>query len=142
MNTNIKEEEIIEIFERYNNVEDFEKIKNDKNKNQIFKYLIPNNLLYDFFILNCDLKKDDNIFIFNKESYKRAVLNKSINLFLKIVKPFYHNSKQYYIDRCNSYKNFVTILRQLFKLKKISFENKVRYFRSMHEIEYHIYDLL
>lgn len=139
MNNIVKNNEYIKIFNKYNNINDFQKIKNDKNKNQIFKYLIPNKLLYDFFILNCET--NNNNFIFNKESYKRSILNKSLYHFLQIVKPFYHNSKQYYVERCNSYKNFVTILRQLFKVKKINFENKVRYFRSLHEIEYYIYDL-
>ena len=104
-------------------------------KNQNIKNKIPLNILYDFICKNAE-ECETNKFLINKEFYKRSKLNNSLNIFLKTLKEYYHISKQTYIDKCDNYKKFLTIIRQLCKYFDISYENKVAYFTSNYEKQY------
>ena len=104
-------------------------------KNQNIKYQIPLYVLYDFLCKNSE-RIDSMQFCINKEFYKRSKLNKSLKIFLETLRPYYHISKQEYIDKCDNYKKFLTIIRQLCKYFQVNYENKVTYFTSNYEKNY------
>ena len=105
--------------------------------NQIFKRLIPNQLFFDFLDKICN--KTEKYYIFNNESYKRAVLNNSIDEFIEECKPCYHISKRFYLERKMSLGNLTTVVRQICKNNKITFTSKIKYDKSDYSINYFIY---
>jgi hypothetical protein len=109
-----------------------------KIKHQIFKYHVPIQLLGEIFNELCDYISDQE-FVFNKESYKRANMNNIIPLYLDKLLPYYHTSKQTYIEQCGSYKTLSTIIRQLCNLHNIKYKQEMKYVFSEYEIIYRIF---
>ena len=104
---------------------------------QTFKSPINKNILFDFLEKICE--KREKYFVFDLSSYKRGELNKENELFLELVKPYYHTAKQFYIERKISYSRLCTIIRQICKFNSISFTTKVLYSKSKYNIPYYIY---
>lgn len=104
---------------------------------QIFKKDISKDFLFDFLEKCCTIQK--NKYIFNKSSYKKAQLLELITLFCSNLKPYYYKSKQHYLERNMSYKNVITIIRQLCKFTKIPFTSNIAYSKSKYEITYYIF---
>ena len=75
---------------------------------QLFKEPIPLEILFDFLSKVCE--KEHSYYKFNSDAYKRANLDDTLSLFLEKIKPYYHIAKRKYVDRKQSYSNFVTIL--------------------------------
>lgn len=105
--------------------------------NQIFKSSPPIHILFDL----CDkiCSKNNNFYIFNNNSFKKINLLKLLDNFLKAIKPYYHESKKYYVDRKITFSNFNTILRQICKINNIAYVNSLKYINGSYEITYHIY---
>ena len=61
-----------------------------------------------------------------------------LNKFYDSLKPFYFNSKLFYLERDKTYKNFITILRQITKYHHIPYTSKIIYLKSTYEIKYFI----
>ena len=104
---------------------------------QIFKADIPNDIIYEF--IKKYGEEGTNNYIISKNSYKKANMNSDIDDFYKKLKEYYYTSKLFYIERKKSYKNFVTIIRQICKHNKIPFSSKIYYANSNYEIKYFIY---
>ena len=104
---------------------------------QTFKSPINKNILFEFLEKICE--KREKYFVFDLSSYKRGELNKENELFLELVKPYYHTAKQFYIERKISYSRLCTIIRQICKFNSISFTTKVLYSKSKYNIPYYIY---
>ena len=106
---------------------------------QIFKNKIKNEDLYDFLQNVCD--KNDNYYLFNLDAYKRCNLSDSklLNEFLEKIKPFYHDSKKFYVERKMTYTKFCTILRQICNVNSTMFTSKIIYNKSQYYIIYYIY---
>jgi len=104
---------------------------------QTFKSPINRSILFEFLEKICE--KRDKYFVFDLSSYKRGELNNENELFLEIVKPYYHTAKQFYIERKLSYSRLCTIIRQICKFNSISFTTKVLYSKSKYNIPYYIY---
>lgn len=104
---------------------------------QTFKTHINKNVLFDFLEKICE--KRDKYFYFDLSSYKRGELNSENDLFLEIIKPYYHIAKQFYIKRKNTYSGLCTIIRQICKYNSISFTTKIVYSKSKYNIPYYIY---
>ncbi len=109
---------------------------------QVFKNYFPKDILFELLENFCDksTNKDyDNYYEFNNTSYKKAKYeNEKLNNFYKAIKPYYHNSKKFYVDREKNYKNFVTIIRQICKFLKITYKSKIKYRNSSYSIIYFI----
>ncbi len=101
---------------------------------QIFKSSVPNLTLYDF--LEHVAKKEDDKYIFDLNSFKKAVYHNSIPTFINNIRDCYHKSKQFYVDRKQTYTTFVTILRQICKNNNIPYNAKIIYERSFYYIVY------
>ena len=110
---------------------------------QVFKNYFSKNILFDFLDSCCDKSKEkeyDKYYEFNNISFKKAKFEKKdLDLFYKSIKPYYHNSKKFYVDREKTYKNFITIIRQICKLLKITYKSKIKYRNSSYSMIYFIY---
>ena len=103
---------------------------------QIFKQNVPNESLY--ILLDSICVKNDKYYILNHSSFKKGVFNDAIKLFIDACKPFYHISKQKYLDRKLTYNNFTTILRQICNFNKINYTSQIKYDNSTYDIIYYI----
>lgn len=104
---------------------------------QIFQNNFPKNIFFDFLSLYCDVNNKQ--YIFSKESFKRIKLDKKEISFCDNLKKYYFPSKHHYLEREKSYKNFVTIIRQICKYHHIPFTSNIKYSKSKYEIKYFIY---
>jgi hypothetical protein len=105
--------------------------------NQTFKKQFPNELLLE--LLNSVCNNNDKCYIINNDSYKRGILNNSITEFLDKCKPFYHLSKQKYLERKLTYNSFTTVLRQICNFNKITYTSQIKYDKSNYNIVYYVY---
>lgn len=105
---------------------------------QIFKESFDKNILFDF-IEKFSEKQNNDGYLFSKIGFKKAKFQKEIKPFCDKIKEFYYASKKKYIDRKMTYKNFVTIIRQICKYHHIPFTSAIKYQNSNYEIQYFIY---
>ena len=101
---------------------------------QLFKNHVPLDILISF-LNSCT----DEKYTFGRDAYKKSCINGSLDCFLNKLKDFYFSSKQYYVNRKMSYKNIVTIIRQVCKHLNIPYTSKILYGKSSYEIIYYIY---
>ncbi|MDC0141979.1 hypothetical protein OAI84_00095 [bacterium] len=103
---------------------------------QIFKTKVDLNILTDF--LNKHAIKLEKYYLFNKVSYKKARMFNELQIFYDKILSNYFNCKQKYITRKKTYKNCITVVRQICKSHCIPFTSKLIYRKSTYEIEYYI----
>jgi hypothetical protein len=104
---------------------------------QIFKYAYPKSDFFLFLEKFCEL--NNNQYVFSKESLKRIKIEKDELEFCENLKKYYYKSKYYYLERDKTYKNFITIIRQICKFHHIPFTSNIKYSKSKYEIKYFIY---
>ena len=104
---------------------------------QIFQTSYPKNSFFEFIDKFCD--KNNNQYIFSKEAFKRIKLEEQAEPFCQDLKKHYYKSKRHYLEREKTYKNFVTIIRQICKYHHIPFTSDIKYSKSKYEIKYFIY---
>lgn len=105
--------------------------------NQIFKKNFPSENLFSFLERVCE--KNEKCYIFNNCSYKKAQLTDELNPFLETCKPYYHLSKQKYIDKKMNYNKFMTVLRQICNHNTIKYTSEIKYEYSTYNIYYYFY---
>ena len=105
--------------------------------NQIFKKSIPKEILFEF--LESNSKKNKDNYDFNNYYFKKSKINNTLLNFLNNIESYYHISKKKYINRDHTYKNILTILRQICKFNHISFCSKIKYINNTYDIIYYIY---
>lgn len=105
-------------------------------KSQIFKKIIPVDVLFEF--LNKICNQENNCFILNIDSYKKGTYDNTINSFIENIKDYYHISKKFYIERKLNYTNFANIIRQICKSNEIEIKNTIKYYKCDYNIEYYI----
>ncbi len=104
---------------------------------QIFKTTPPKKILFDF--LEAVSEKTKNKYIFSKATFKKGQLEDKINPFCNRLQEHYYTSKEFYVTRNMTYKNFVTIIRQMCKYHHIAFTSVMKYNKSKYEIIYSIF---
>ena len=104
---------------------------------QILKSKVPNEIFFDFLDKICSKQK--KFYIIDDISFKKAMYNNIIDDFYDTVKPFYFNSKKYYLTREKTYNYFTTIIRQICKKNAIPFTSNIKYCNSKYNIRYFIY---
>ena len=104
--------------------------------NQNFKTLPPYSILMTLLHYCIDNKQ---YFICNYESYKRLLFHDKYDKILEALRPHYHTSKQFYIDRKLTYTSFTNILRQLCKIYNKTYTWKVKNTLGKTFLEYYIY---
>jgi hypothetical protein len=104
---------------------------------QIFKQPIQNEMIFNLLEKICI--KEKNCYIFNNIAFKKGMYNNILFDFVVSCIPYYHKSKQHYLEKKITYKSFATILRQICNHNKIRYKNKISYSNSNYEIIYYIY---
>jgi hypothetical protein len=105
-------------------------------KSQLFKSPFPKVILYDF--LDKIALKTDKYYLINTISYKKALFKELINPFIEQCRPYYHNSKQKYLNKVTTYKSFITIIRQICNYQMITYTSQIKYDKSEYDILYYI----
>ena len=105
--------------------------------NQTFKKEIPKEMLFELLQNVCI--KNDKYFTFNNDAYKKGVFTNLITEFLEKCKPYYHLSKQKYLERKLTYNSFTTILRQICNFTKVTYTSVIKYDKSSYNIIYYVY---
>lgn len=105
---------------------------------QIFKKHIDGGFFFEF-INKYAKKKNNNEYIFNHISYKKANYNNDTQKLISHLLEHYHKSKQFYLTRNMNYKNFVTIIRQVCNYLCVPYTSKILYSNSKYNINYVIY---
>ena len=105
---------------------------------QIFRKLVPIQIVYDLLDNVCNNEFSEKYYIFNISSYKKLCYNNIDVEFLSIITPYYYASKMFYIERQHTYKSFCTIIRQICKLNQIKIITKTTYYNSSYYNDYHI----
>jgi hypothetical protein len=105
--------------------------------NQLFKQVIPNNILFD--LLDSICVKNEKYYIFDANSFKKGLFNGEIDIFVQNCKIYYHKSKQKYLERKITYNNFTTILRQICNFNKITYTSQIKYDKCTYNILYYIH---
>ena len=103
--------------------------------NQIIKSDISSSIIIDFIIQNC--RKEDEEYVSDKAVFKKMYQNGALEEFMELIKPYYFDSKKFYVERTLNYKNYNTILRQVTKNANISSRKRIRYFHNSYEIIYY-----
>ena len=101
---------------------------------QLFKSNINKIVFLNFLTSICEV--NENEYIFNNESFKKANLFKLIEPFIDICRNHYHKSKLKYINRKMTYNSLINVLRQIAKCHKINYKTNIKYFKSNYNIEY------
>ena len=105
---------------------------------QLFKENIRINILYDFLEKICIKDEVNKLYIFSKAAFKKAEIYNLLINFKEVIKPYYHTSKQYYVDRDLSFIRFTTIIKQICNSNNIEIISKIVYNKSKYEMEYYI----
>ena len=105
---------------------------------QLFKENIPMTILYDFLEKICVKDSINHWFIFSKSAFKKAEIYDLIIKFKTVIKPYYHTSKQYYVERNLTFIRFTTIIKQICHLNNKEITSKIIYNKSKYEMEYYI----
>lgn len=103
--------------------------------NQIIKSDISSSIVIDFIINNC--RKEGEEYVSDKAVFKIMYQNGILVDFIEKIKPFYFDSKKFYVERTLNYKNYNTILRQITKNANIPTRKKINYFHNSYEIIYY-----
>lgn len=104
---------------------------------QIFRSSVPNEILFDF--LEKIAFKTDKYFLFDMNAFKKMLFYNYHTEFCDTIKPYYHTSKQFYLERKMEYNTIITIIRQICKNNNIMFTTKIKYNKSIYNINYFIY---
>lgn len=104
---------------------------------QIFKENIPPAILFELFEKIC-LKTDKYYFV-DQNAFKKMHFHNLKEDFVKDITPYYHTSKQFYVDRKMTYNSFTNIVRQICKSNAIMFNSQLKYNESKYTIDYFVY---
>ena len=96
---------------------------------QIFKQRAPLNILYN--LLDLIALKKDNYYTIDMNSYKKMIYNNYHIKFCEELKSYYHDGKQFYLERKITYTAFTTILRQLCKHGAVMFTSKINFKKTI-----------
>ena len=105
--------------------------------NQIFKKHMPIEMILD--LLESICVKNEKHYILNNTSFKKGLYNETIPNFLIKCSEFYHNSKKTYLEKKLTYNSFITVVRQICNLNKITYTSLIKYDKSSYDIIYYIY---
>ena len=104
---------------------------------QTFKYTIPIKLLIELLEKIC--VKTDKYYFIDIAAFKKVLYHEYHIEFLQAIRPYYHESKQFYVDREFNYTSFINIVRQICKHNKVEFKYNIKYSDYKYNIQYYIY---
>ena len=101
----------------------------------IFKKEFPKEDIINF-IKEISSKETNNDYLFDINQFKKAKFNNKITQFIHTLEGFYKKKYEYYIKRENTFKNLMTIIRQLCKYHTITYTKKIKYIHNEYNIIY------
>ena len=104
---------------------------------QIFLEIPEKNLLINFLNAICN-NTDNDFYIIDKSIFRKACYKNLLQEFYISLKIYYFKSKQFYLEREITYKNFLTVIRQLCNCLNIKYEYLKNFSNSNYEIIYKI----
>ena len=104
--------------------------------NQIFKTIVPKEILYS--LLEKIAEKKDNDFVVDVNSYKKMKYHNLHTDFLNGIIDYYYWSKRFYVERPFTYKSFTNIIRQICKVNIIDLKSTLVYIESAYSIVYFV----
>lgn len=104
---------------------------------QNFKKIYPKEEFIDF--LKSYSSYNEKYLIFSKAAFKKMKIDKKCQPFFDKLKKYYHESKNFYVNRIPIYKHFVTVIKQICKINSIPYTSKISYSKSTYELSYYIY---
>ena len=104
---------------------------------QIFRELIPKNMLYD--LLEQVASKTEKFYVVDLNAYKKMRFHNLHDAFLSTIIEYYHYSKRFYVERDFTYNSFTNIVRQICRINDIPYTSQIRYNESKYNIDYYIY---
>ena len=107
-------------------------------KTQIFKNNVPKEIVFNI-LEKINSFKSNKYYTINNLSFKKGIYANDISEFMQEIKPYYHNSKQFYVDREMTFPRFTTVVRQICKANDIPFTSQIKYDKSKYNIEYNVY---
>jgi len=105
--------------------------------NQIFKLLVPKELLFD--LLDKISLKTDKYYLIDNNAYRKMIFNNYHLEFSETLKSYYHLGKRKYVERKMNYNSFVTIIRQICKATNIMYTSQIKYNESKYNIDYFVF---
>lgn len=104
---------------------------------QLFKSSPDKKKFITFLKTHC--QQERNYLKLTNDIYKQIVFKDNISSFIESIKPHYHKSKQFYLERKLTYSRFITIIRHICKQLDITYTSTMRYANSSYRIDYLIY---
>jgi hypothetical protein len=104
---------------------------------QIFCQPVDTNILFDLLDKIC-LKKE-KYYVIDNNAYRKLLFHEYDKEFFETIIDYYHESKKFYVTRKMTYKNFITIARQICKVNNIMFTSQIKYSESNYTIDYYIF---
>lgn len=98
--------------------------------NQIFRAVPDHRVVFGH--LDTVAHRNEKFFVIDDVVYKRLRYCERIFTLCNYLRPFYHSSKQKYIDKSTTHSGFLTVLRQLCRLFGIECFSKVVYKNGTH----------
>ena len=102
---------------------------------QIFKQIVPKEILFDLLDKICGRVENDDYLVDNA-AYKRMKFYNYHRGFLASIIDYYHLSKRFYVEREFTYQSFINIVRQFTRIHGIQMISKTKYLESSYMIEY------
>lgn len=107
-----------------------------KTNNQTIRGSESLNILIN--LLTDNSVMDNNKYIVNNALYRKILLTNQFDGFIADLKPYYHKSKLKYLDECNTYNKFLTIVRHICSYNKVECVKEVVYEKSKYKPVYYI----
>lgn len=104
---------------------------------QVFKKNVPISIL--FALLEQICLKTEKYYFLDLNAFKKLQFHELFLKFRDEIRPYYHVSKQFYIDRDFTYRMFANIVRQLSRTANVRFDSEIKYHQSKYHVDYMIY---
>lgn len=101
---------------------------------QLFREKVPAHILYDLLEKIC--LETPSYYYVDMTAYKKMLFHGFHTEFLIALKPYYHLSKTYYLERKLTYTSFTNMVRQICKSGDIVIESEMKYNHSKYYINY------
>jgi|LauGreDrversion2_2_1035103.scaffolds.fasta_scaffold81335_2 hypothetical protein len=104
--------------------------------NYLFTKHVPIKMVLELLKTIC-ASPEKEAFRMDNNAYKKMLFLKLDEPFLKTLEEYYHLSKRFYLHR-ESYKSFMTVLRQILKSNSHPYTVELKWSHSEHEMVYWI----
>jgi hypothetical protein len=101
---------------------------------QIFKLPPDMNVFKSFLDDVSDIENDR--YVISMAAFKRSEMFDHMTTFCDYLEECYYDSKKFYVRRRMTYKNFITVIRQVCKVSDLAYTTQTRYYKSSYEMVY------